>query len=312
MVTNMSATLPSSDVNNAIDIIIDRCDFLELTSSDKAFPGSKGTGLPILRVSTEKCSALIALQGAHLLRFSTTNGHPLLWVSPNCDFTPGIALRGGIPVCLPWFGPIDPTKPKHGFARNREWELSDATYLADGSVKLIFSFDSPANELFDFNFTAQLNMTLGSSIKLDLKVSNTDTRNVDYSWALHSYHPVSSLQDVRVQGLAGRTYLDNLDNLAAKTQQGDVSFSTAVDRIFPGIENPVAIAGTPSIQITHHNAPSVVVWNPGAANAAHIADIGAGNEQHFICVERGAVLAEKWNLAAGESKSAWVEIKDII
>ena len=309
----MSTATPNSILNDELNTIVERCDFLELTSSDNAFPNSKGTGLPILRVTTELCSALIALQGAHLLSFQAKNGKPLLWVSPNCDFTPGAALRGGIPVCLPWFGPnlLDATKPKHGFARNREWQFSDATYLADGSVKLIFSFDSPANELFDFSFTAQLMMTLGRDIKLDIKISNTDASAFDCSWVLHSYHPASSLQKVRVLGLANKTYLDNLENHTAKTQQGDVSFTGEVDRVFPAIENPIEIAGSPSIQINHRNCPSVVVWNPGAANAAKIADIGAGNEQHYICVERGEVLAEKWILAAGESKSAWVEIKEI-
>lgn len=312
MVNFMPPALPASTLNNELHTLIARCDFLQLTSSKDAFPGSKGTGLPILRINTASCNALIALQGAHLLSFSTQDSNPLLWISPNCDFTPGVALRGGIPVCLPWFGPnpLDSKKPKHGFARNRDWQLSDATYLTDGSVKLIFRFDSPANELFDFSFTAQLMMTLGSTIKLDIKITNTDTHAFDCSWVLHSYFPASSLQDVRVLGLENRTYLDNLENHAAKNQQGDVSFSGEVDRVFPAIENSLKIAGKPSIQITHHNCPSVVVWNPGETNAAKIADIGAGNEQGYICVERGAVLGEKWNLSAGESKGAWVEIKE--
>lgn len=313
MVTIMPSALPTSSLNNKLNTLLARCDFLELTSSDQAFPKSKGSGLPILRVSTEKCSALIALQGAHLLSFCTRNGNPLLWVSPNCDFTPGTALRGGIPVCLPWFGPhaLDPKKPKHGFARNRDWQLSDASLLANGDAELIFSFASPANELFEFNFTAQLTITLGATIKLEINMNNTDTNTFDCSWVLHSYHPVSSLQDVRVEGLADKTYLDNLEHHAAKIQQGDVSFPSEVDRVFPGIENTIAIAGNPSIQITQHNCPSVVVWNPGATNAAKTADIGAGNEQSYICVERGAVLNEKWTLVAGESKSAWVEIKEM-
>lgn len=309
----MSPASRTPVLTDELRTLLARCDFLELTSSDKAFPNSKGAGLPILRVNTPDFSALIAFQGAHLLSFCSRGGKPLLWVSPNCDFTSGVALRGGIPVCLPWFGPnaFDPKKPKHGFARNRDWQLSDTNLLADGKVELIFSFASPANELFDFNFTAQLIMTLGTTIELDIKISNTDTRPFDCSWVLHSYHPVSSLSDVRVLGLANRTYLDNLENHAPKIQDGDVNFPGEVDRVFPGIENPINISGSPAIEINHNNCPSVVVWNPGPTNAAKIADIGAGNEQGYICVERGAVLAEKWHLAAGESKSAYVAIKEI-
>lgn len=306
----MNSASPVSNHNELTDFI-KRHEFLTLTSSQQAITHSKGSGLPVIKVSTAKCDALIAVQGAHLLSFKAKNGHELLWVSPNCDFTQGVALRGGIPVCLPWFGPnIDPAKPKHGFARNRDWTLANARLLANGDAELVFSFASSTNELFDFNFSAQLIITLGDKIKLDIKVSNLDQKSFDCSWVLHSYHPVSSLADVSVKGLAGKTYLDNLEKHAAKTQQGDVSFPNEVDRVFPGVENSLEISGTPSIEITHHNCPSVVVWNPGSTNAAKIADIGAGNEQGYICVERGAVLAEKWNIAAGESKAAWVEISE--
>jgi len=303
----------SSTLNNVLDDLLNRCSFLSLTNSKQAFPNSKGTGLPLISVETPNCKALIALQGAHLLSFCAAGGRPLLWLSPNCNFTPGVALRGGVPVCLPWFGPnpLDVQKPKHGFARNQDWELSDAKLLADGDVQLTFRFSSTANELFDFAFSAELVMTLGASIKLDISVSNADTANFDCSWALHSYHPVSSLSDVRVKGLAGRTYLDNLESHAVKIQQDDVSFPGAVDRVFPAIENAVEILGSPHIEIHHHNCPSVVVWNPGPVNAANIADIGAGNEQGYICVERGAVLSEKWKLNAGETRSAWIEIIEV-
>jgi glucose-6-phosphate 1-epimerase len=313
MVIDMPLAHVSNPLNNKLEDLLSRCSFLRVTSSHQEFPLSKGTGLPLIAVETASCKALIALQGAHLLSFCAEGGTPLLWVSPNCNFTSGVALRGGIPVCLPWFGPnpLDAKKPKHGFARNQDWQLSDATLLADGTTQLRFNFTSAANELFSFDFNAQLVMTLGYNIKLEISVHNADNRDFDCSWALHSYHPVSSLKDVRVKGLAGRTYLDNLESHAVKTQQDDVSFSDAVDRVFPEVENAVEIIGSPNIAIRHHNCPSVVVWNPGPINAANIADIGAGNEQGYICVERGAVLSEKWHLSAGETQSAWVEITEI-
>ncbi len=312
-VTYMPTEHSPSASNKHLDTLLSRCSFLTLSHSKLEFPHTKGTGLPLIVVTTPSCDAIIALQGAHLLSFCATGGTPLLWVSPNCDFTPGVALRGGVPVCLPWFGPnpLDAQKPKHGFARNRDWQLSDAKLLADGEAQLTFRFTSTANELFDFAFSAQLVMTLGCTIKLEISVNNDDTTDFDCSWALHSYHPVSSLSDVRVKGLAGRTYLDNLEGHAVKTQQDDVSFPGAVDRVFPAIENALEILGSPHIAIHHHNCPSVVVWNPGPANAANIADIGAGNEQGYICVERGAVLSEKWKLNAGETQSAWIEIAEV-
>ena len=296
-----------------LEKLIAQCDFLRLGDSRQVYPQAPGTGLPLILVDTELCSAVISLQGAHLLEFKTTQGAPLLWVSPHCDFSPGSALRGGVPLCLPWFGvnPSDPSKPKHGFARNNFWQLADAHRLSDGSVELEFLFVSEDHLLFPYDFSAEVRMTLGRSAKLELTINNTDEEDFECSWAMHNYHPVSSLAEVKVAGLAGRTYLDNLEAYAAKEQQGDLAFPAPLDRVFPGIDNSLQILGNPSIEISHHNCPSVITWNPGAEAAAKIADIGAGQEQFYICVERGAVLQEKWHLAAGSSQSAWVEFKQI-
>ncbi len=307
MFTAMQALSSSTQLQQ----IVQNCNFLKLISSSDQYPNSQGSGLPLIRVQTALCTAVIAFQGAQLLEFSTTHGQPLLWLSPNCNFTTAVALRGGVPICLPWFGPNakDPKKPKHGFARNQTWQLNGATLLDDGSAELIFTLTSKANDLFEFNFSAELTMTLSNSAKLELSVTNTDVNAFDCSWALHSYHRVSSLADVRVKGLAGKKYADNLENRTEKLQTGDVNFPYEVDRAFPGVDNSLAIVGAPNITITHHNCPSVIVWNPGA-NATNIADIGAGNEQGYICVERGALLNDTWNLAAGETKSAWLKFEE--
>lgn len=309
----MHITMPDAQSTLYLEQLVAKSSFLRLTTSKAQYPDYPGAGLPLLVVETGLCSAVIALQGAHLLEFKTTDGDPLLWLSPHCDFTPGVALRGGVPLCLPWFGvnQTDATKPKHGFARNNYWSLGDAHLLSDGSVELEFLFLSDANNLFPYDFSAELRMTLGKSAKLELTINNTDTEDFDCSWAMHNYHRVSNLADVRVLGLADRDYFDNFEQYAKKNQIGDVAFNAPVDRVYPAIENPVVIKGSPSIEITHHNCPSVVTWNPGAEAAAGIKDIGAGNEQFYICVERGAVLVEKWHLPAGTSQSAWMEFKQI-
>lgn len=309
----MHSNIPNAAGTQALQQLVAKSPFLKLASSRELYPDAQGTGLPLLTVETPLCSAVISLQGAHLLEFKTTRGDPLLWLSPSCNFTPGTALRGGVPLCLPWFGvnQADPAKPKHGFARNRYWEFSGARQQTDGTVELEFLFQSDANNLFAYDFSAEVRMTLGNSAKIELTVNNTDTEDFDCSWALHNYHRVSSLTDVRVEGLAERNYFDNFENYAEKYQSGAVDFPGPVDRVYPAIEHPVVIKGSPSIEITHHNCPSVVVWNPGADAAAKIADIGAGNEQFYICVERGAVLGEKWHLAAGTRKTAWMEFKQI-
>lgn len=313
MVVIMHINIPDAASTQQLQQLVAKSPFLSLTNSKEIYPDSVGSGLPLLVVETTLCSAVISLQGAHLLEFKTVQGDPLLWVSPNCDFSPGTALRGGVPLCLPWFGVNqgDPTKPKHGFARNQFWELSEAHLQSDGSVELDFLFQSDANNLFGYDFSAEIRMILGTSAKIELTINNTDTEDFACSWAMHNYHRVSSLTDVQVQGLSGRNYFDNFENYAEKHQSGDLVFPGPVDRVYPAIDNPVSIQGSPSIEITHHNCPSVVTWNPGTEAAGKIADIGTGNEQFYICVERGAVLGEQWYLAAGTSQSAWMEFKQI-
>lgn len=302
-------TLPFENADKqAFEDLIKPYPFLSLTNSKTHYPDAPGSGLPLLLVNTDLCDAVISLQGAHLLEFTPKGSDPLLWVSPNCDFTPGTALRGGVPLCLPWFGPHpkDPQKPKHGFARNQLWQLSEAHQMSDGAVELEFLFVSEANEHFPYDFSAELRLILGQTASMELTVNNTDSEEFRFSWAMHNYYRVANLQQTKVTGLNNRTYRDNLEGLIEKQQQGDVNFSGAVDRVYPDVQQSVGIdlGNGDVIQITHSNCPSVVVWNPGSETAAKIADIGAGQEAFYICVERGAVLQEAWQLAAGSSATA--------
>jgi len=108
----MYITTPDAQSTLQLEQSVAESGCLRLTTSKAQYPDHSGAGLPLLVVETNLCSAVIALQGAQLLEFKTINGDPLLWLSPNCDFTPGVALRGGVPLCLPWFGvnQTDPTK----------------------------------------------------------------------------------------------------------------------------------------------------------------------------------------------------------
>ncbi|WP_232522361.1 D-hexose-6-phosphate mutarotase [Marinimicrobium alkaliphilum] len=296
---------------NSLDLLLAEHRFLRLTHSSDVLSDASGAGIPLLQVVTDHCVALIALQGAQLLSFQALNQAPLLWLSPACDFTPGKPLRGGIPVCLPWFGPhpTDDGQPKHGFARTRDWALETAAMSDDGSVTLVFALDSPGHPGFEHPFRARLTMVLNQRIKLDLTIHNIGEKPFETTWALHSYHPVQDLKAARVLGLKGRDYLDNLAQLARKTLTEDLAFNGEVDRAFPGVDEPLMVeTGEHRIHIEHANCPSVITWNPGPENAAGMADVGAGNEQGFVCVERGAVHDDAWTLAPGETRQAQLEI----
>lgn len=286
--------------------------FLSLENSKDYYPQSQGSGLPLLVVNTALCSAVISLQGAHLLEFAAQGSDPLLWLSPNCDFTPGTPLRGGVPLCLPWFGPhpTDKSKPKHGFARNIFWQLSEAHLGQTGEVELEFLLVSEASELFPYDFSAELRMLLGQSASLELTINNTDSEAFDLSWAMHHYYRVDSAIGTRVFGLAGTRYKDNLESLVEKEQAGELVIDRALDRVYPAISNPLRIESNLStIEIEHINCPSVIAWNPGPEAAAKMGDVGEGQDKYFLCVERGAVLAEAIRLEAGFSNTAKVTFR---
>ena len=297
---------------SALESLLDQYRTVSLTTSRELYPDANGAGLPLIKVDSPLCQAVIAVQGAQILEFKNAKGTPLLWLSPQCQFNPGTALRGGIPLCLPWFGPHprDADKPQHGFARTRDWQLTHVAESDDGRCELIFELVSEPGPLFDYAFTSILKMTLGQHLELQLDITNRDSRPFDCSWAFHSYFPVRILEQTRVKGLAGRNYLDNLEQLSTKPQDQDLGFVGEVDRVFPAVEQALEIAGEPTIRIEHDQCPSVITWNPGPDNAAAMADVGAGNEEGFICVERGAVLDEAWHLEAGETCSAWMRISE--
>jgi len=297
---------------SALETLLSQYRTVSITNSEELYPESEGQGLPLIQVKSPLCQAVIALQGAQILEFKDSAGTPLLWLSPQCRFNPGSALRGGIPLCLPWFGPhpTDASKPQHGYARTRNWELTQVAENDEGRSELTFELVSEPGPLFDYAFTCVLRMTLSRHVDIQLSVTNRDSQAFDFSWAFHSYFPVRILDQARVKGLAGRDYRDNLEQLITKTQDQDLGFVGEVDRVFPGIEQAVEIAGEPTIRIEHDQCPSVITWNPGPDNAAAMADVGAGNEQGFICVERGAVLDEAWHLDAGETRTAWMRISE--
>lgn len=297
---------------SALETLLSQYRTVSLTNSQELYPESEGQGLPLIQVNSPLCQAVIALQGAQILEFKNSAGTPLLWLSPQCQFNPGSALRGGIPLCLPWFGPhpTDASKPQHGYARTRNWELTQVAENDEGRCELTFELVSEPGPLFDYAFTCVLRMTLSRHVDIQLSITNRDSQAFDFSWAFHSYFPVRILEQARVKGLAGRDYRDNLEQLITKTQDQDLGFVGEVDRVFPGIEQAVEIAGEPTIRIEHDQCPSVITWNPGPDNAAAMADVGAGNEQGFICVERGAVLDEAWHLDAGETRTAWMRISE--
>lgn len=287
------------------------CNDIRLSDSRTVFESEEV--LPLLIIDTPLCRAVISIQGAQLLEFvRKSDNSPLLWCSPNAIFQKNKAVRGGIPVCFPWFGAhaTDTSKPNHGFVRENDWHLEKASNLDDGAALLRFSFNSCTEtlNLFPHAFKTTLEFTLGNSIGIQLSVKNLSDAEMPCSWALHSYLPVSHVDEVEIHGLDGNEYLDTVGVPTVRKQTGAVTFSGEVDRVYRDVGEAQIIQCQKSLRISGHDCPTAIVWNPGAELASGMADLGEMASKGFVCLERGAAFDNAWSIAPGEEISAEVFI----
>lgn len=279
-------------------------------------------GLPLYIIENPLGRMVICEQGAQVLSFIPAGKKDLLWLSPLAEFKLTKPVRGGIPVCLPWFGinQRDKQKPSHGFARNVNWQLAnieDADDPQQGACTriefLLEQFQQQPHSLFPYPFSARLTFLMSDSLSVHLQLTNTGSESLPLTWALHSYHPVASTISTRVTGLDDCEYLDNTCGLARKRQSGDVVFDGELDRVYINAgDKQSIISASPdntSIAVEASGCSSAVVWNPGLEKATELQDMGAENYQQFICVERGNVFDNEVMLLPNETHRASLHIK---
>ncbi|MCG8707679.1 D-hexose-6-phosphate mutarotase [Brenneria sp. 4F2] len=242
--------------------------------------------LPIIVVEHPQVHAAIAFQGAHLLHWQPTNEKPVLWLSDNSAFTENVAIRGGIPICFPWFGPF--AQPNHGFARLLPWEFTSHSEDEQG-VELAFTLrdSEQTREYWPHEFTLIARFKLGKSCHVELEAHG------DYSItsALHTYFQIGDISDIAVSGLGDR-YIDKVNQSQLSQQQGNLVFSDRTDRIYTcpqdiSLINDPALQRTIEVQHTHYS--DVVAWNPGAELSHTIADMTDDGYKTFVCVETARI-----------------------
>lgn len=215
----------------------------------------------------------------------------LLFVSDSAYYQQGKAIKGGVPVCWPWFGP-DPEgkgRPAHGFVRNRQWEVRSTTESDDG-IKVILgvSVNEQTRNMWPKEFDLSIEIIVGASLEIALITRNPGNHPITITQALHTYFAVGDIAKVEVLGLESRTFIDKLDNDRQKTQKASVKIESETDRIYLDVESPLKISDQSlgrSININSTGAKSSVVWNPWEETAARMADLGNNDYQHMLCVE---------------------------
>ena len=265
-------------------------------------------GLPMLLVENRKARAVIALQGAHLMSFQPKGQREMLWVSPKTLLVAGKPIRGGVPLCLPWFGPHGEDKTwLHGFARTQQWKLASSETLADGATRLILELagDETLCALWPHAFLFHLEIVVGTTLRMEINVVNRSQTPAPLAFAFHTYFAVSDVAQAAISGLEGTSYIDKTDNLARKVQQGDVTIDAMTDRVYLGVparQQLKSADGTISIESA---AKCAVVWNAWH-NDKNIGDIGEGNHKGYVCVERGDAADHAVTLAPGGQYRCWM------
>ncbi len=274
-----------------------------LAAADSAAPISSDS--PVIEVDHPEARGRIAHHGAHVLDWTPAGERPVLYLSPTAVFRPGKAIRGGIPVCWPWFGPaVADGLPAHGLARTRPWTLEATEAMNDGvSVRFSLRDDAATHELWPHAFAATLRVHFGRSLHVALHVENRDPEPVEITAALHTYLAVSDVRRVSVLGLEGAEYQDHVGPLTVRRQGGPVEIGSEVDRDYE-TDGPVTLVDPGwrrHIVVQGHNSRCTVVWNPWIAKSATFSDLPPDAWPHFLCLETANAWRDRVTIPPGQA-----------
>jgi len=250
-------------------------------------------GLPMIEIDNGQVTARVSVYAGQLLSFKPAGaGDDLLFLGGRAYFQTGKAIKGGIPICWPWFGsdPEGKGRPGHGFVRSWPWTVISTKALPDGAteVRLGIADDADTRAIWPQTFNLFQVITVGATVKLELITVNAGDVPFSITQGFHSYFKVGDIGRTRVQGLDGLRYIDKLADNAQKTQDGEVLVDGEVDRVYEGVDRDLFIDDAAigrRIRIRGSNSSTSVVWNPWAETARSMADLDDGDYQRFVCVE---------------------------
>jgi len=257
-------------------------------------------GFVMIDVSNQYAKATISTYAGQIVSYQPNSAtEDLFFLSDKVLYQEGKAIRGGVPICWPWFG--DDTsgfeRPSHGFVRNQQWDVSSTETLEDGrtSVVLTTTDTDMTRELWHYEFNLELQLIIGSNLEMKLKTKNTGKQFFTITQALHTYFKVSDVSNVLIKGLDGKPYIDKLDAFAIKQQADDIIVSQEIDRIYQ--KSPKQISLTDSgfnrtITISSYGSDTTIVWNPWSTSVSKIADLNLESYRNFVCVETANVFTD--------------------
>jgi glucose-6-phosphate 1-epimerase len=261
-------------------------------------------GLISVTIQTASCTGELFLQGAHVTSWEPVGHEPVLWLSQNSYFEKGKPIRGGVPICFPWFGPNanDTTLPAHGFARLHEWQVVDAQQKNGDAIELqLETTIDPFQLSFRIEFGAALKMTLKTQLPQNAASSQS------YEDALHTYFSVSDVRTISIQGLEPTSFIDKVDHAQLKSgAQCPIRIVSETDRVYLDTGSDCVLEDAQwqrAIRVSKNGSASTVVWNPWIDKSKRMVDFGDTEWPGMVCIETANIGHSRIWLSPGESHS---------
>jgi D-hexose-6-phosphate mutarotase len=274
------------------------------------------SGLIVAEIKNGNGEASLCLQGAHLMRYRPADqAVPIVWLSEQAKIAPGKSIRGGAPVCWPWFGPheSEPSFPGHGYARTVPWRVIESGTEPNGATRITLRMiESTAfNTQWPHPSILELTAIVGDSLRVELVTENTGSSDFTIGEALHTYLQIGDIGEVTVAGLEDADYWDKVGDLTRRTQSGPISFYGETDRVYVNTESECIVQDARlkrNIRIIKSGGRSTVVWTPWSEKAEKMGDLGSNNGwRRMVCVESGNALDNRVIVPAGTKHKLIVE-----
>ena len=270
-------------------------------------------GLPLVKITTPWSTAEIYLHGAHLAHFQKPGEPPLIFMSAKSFFAPGKPIRGGVPICYPWFGNRD-GEPSHGFARIVEWELVKTAATPEGVVTVKLALPQlPEREAWN-GLRTEFTVTVGKTLAMELATANEScSETMELEECLHTYFYVGDIAAVTLTGLETAAFLDfarGANGALKPAENAPLKIPHETNRSYLDTAAAVEIRDKKLgrvIRVEKTNSQSTVVWNPWTTQKMP-EDWGASECQHMVCVESGNVKQNKLQLGPGKASALKVVI----
>jgi glucose-6-phosphate 1-epimerase len=288
-------------------------DLTAIAELDRRFgiPGSARVvegngGLAKVAINTRETAGEIYLHGAHVTSWQPRGAKEVLFLSAKSRWENGRAIRGGVPICFPWFANKtgDPSAPAHGFVRTKTWQLESIVQAEDAvTVSMFTESNDETRRWWPADFHLVHRATFGPELNLELAVRNTGATSLRFEEALHTYFRVGPIEKVRLQGLNAVHYVDKTDSNRKKTQQGPIVIASETDRVYLNTQSAIDLedAGLRRrLTVAKENSFTTVVWNPWVEKAKAMSDFGDSEWAQMLCIETSNVSDFAVELAPGQ------------